>query len=186
MTTLKYMGRDVVQITGLDWCEPDDYSNSYWDLSSRRKNEPISIRERPVKKAKKNNSRSPANICYQGYKEDEWKAVEAANKGDMLTSYRFFTSAAAGRKEFWERFHGNNPDDGHYAKWLCNKGSAWIQREAYENAKLEEQIGCEYDRETAKPRKYNPFWARRNMDIRAKNGNYFKYSIKEHEKIKKR
>ena len=102
----------------------------------------------------------------------------------MLTSYQLFTSAAAGRKKYWERFHGNNPDDGHYAKWLCNKGSAWIQREAYENAKLEEQIGCEYDRETAKPRRYNPFWARRDMDVRAKNGNYFKHSMNEREFIK--
>ena len=186
MTTHKYMGRDVVQITGVEWCEPDDYSNSYWNLSSRRNNEPISTRERPVKKAKKNNSRSPANICYQRYKEDERKAVEAANKGDMLTSYQLFTSAAAGRKKYWERFYGNNPDDGHYAKWLCNIGSAWIQREAYENAKLEDKIGEEYNRENLRPRKFSAFWARKNMDVRAKKGIVFKQLLREHENIRKK
>ena len=184
MTTLRYMGKDVVQITGQEWCEPDDYTNSYWDLGSRRTYEPPALREKPIKKLKNKKLNTPKSNCYKKYKEFERKAVEAANNGKMLEAYHYFTSAANGRKEYWKRFYGNRPDSGHYAKWLCNIGSAWIQREGYENGKLEEQVTNEYDRENSKPRKYNPFWARREMDIRAKNGNYFKHSMKQRQNIR--
>ena len=185
MTTLKYMGRDVVQITGMEWCEPDDYSNSYWDISSRRTYEPISIRVPPIKKMGISYSRNPRDICYRKYKEDERRATEAANKGDMMESYRYFSSAATGRKKFWERFHGNVTDEGHYAKKECIDGAAWIQRECYENEKMADQIANEYDRKNSKPRRYNSFWARKDMDIRAKNGNYFKHSMNIHKNINK-
>lgn len=165
---LTFTGNQGSQSVGHEWCEEDDFTNSYWDINSRRTYEPPGIREAPVKKAEEINSGNYRDICYYRYKLAEENAVKAANNGNMLESYYQFTAAAAGRKHFSKVFYGNTPDHGHYCKYHCNVGSAWIQRERYENDIIEEQITQEYERGQAVPRKFNAFWARKEMSIREK------------------
>ena len=118
---------------------------------------------------------------YAFYKESEGKARIAAMKGECLLAERLFLQAAKGRKQHCLRYNGGTWDAGHKARYDICVGSAWIQRECYENDKLEDEIT--YERQGKQPKRVWNVWRNTN---KTQKKDEFASLLNKHAEIKSR
>lgn len=121
------------------------------------------------------------NQTYTMYKLYEDMALDALEKGDHLNAETFFLKAAAGRKEFCEKFCNGRWDPGHKARYDSMMGAAWIQRQALEDDKIVNAI-C-YEREI--PQKHTTYNVWKKKSWRNKKED-FNALLTQHAKIQKK
>lgn len=118
---------------------------------------------------------------YAFYKESERKARVAAMKGECLLAESLFLQAAEGRKQHSLRYNGGKWDPGHKARYQICIGSAWIQRECYENDKIEDEIT--YERQGKQPKRVWNVWRNTN---KSRKKDEFASLLNKHTEIKSR
>ena len=119
------------------------------------------------------------NQTYNYYKMCEKIADKAAESCEYLKAEHWYLEAAKWRLIFRDNHNGGYWDAGHKAHYDCLKGSAWIQREAYEDNIAIDQI-C-YERKKSKTPKWS-VWKKKHTNIMKDN---FESLMKQHQKIKK-
>ena len=121
------------------------------------------------------------NQTYNMYKQYEDMALDAVEKGEHLRAETFFLKAAAGRKEFCEKFCGGRWDAGHKARYDSMMGAAWIQRQALEDDKIVDEI-C-YERDAPQQCGTYNVWKKKSWRNKKEN---FNALLTQHAKIQKK
>jgi hypothetical protein len=117
---------------------------------------------------------------YYAYKKSEGIAEQAVRDGDFLKAERFFLKAASQRLAFRDKFCNGVWDEGHEARYQTCVGTAWIQRQAYEDDKIIDAIS--YMRGEQQTRKWS-VWEKKHRNVGIES---FESLIQKHTKIKKR
>ena len=120
------------------------------------------------------------NLYYNSYKKSESIAEQAVQDGDFLKAEKFFLKAAKQRLAFRDRFCNGVWNEGHAARYHICIGSAWIQRQAYEDDKIIDAIS--YKRGEHQTRKWS-VWEKKHNKIGKES---FDSLIQEQKKIQKR
>ena len=116
---------------------------------------------------------------YNAYKKPERMAEQAVQNGEFLKAERYFLEAAAARLYFRDTYCNGVWDDGHEARYHICVGSAWIQRQAYEDEKIIDAIS--YERGKNSVRRWS-VWEKKHNSI-AKDS--FESLIKKHALLRK-
>lgn len=117
------------------------------------------------------------NTEHDNYKHCEDAAQIAACQGNYLKSEALYLRAAELRLQHRDKYYGGDWDEGHKSRYECIVGAAWIQRQAYEDDKIINNIS--YDRNAPKPRKTYSVWKKNPL----KTKNTFASLMKKHKKI---
>lgn len=119
------------------------------------------------------------NSLYRAYKKAGSIAEQAVQNGEFLKAERHFLESAKLRLAFRDTYCNGVWDEGHETRYHICIGSAWIQRQAYEDDKIIDSISYERDKPTSRPWSV---WETKH----AKKDMSFDFLMKKHAEIKKR
>lgn len=120
------------------------------------------------------------NVEHDVYKDCEHAAQVAACEGKYLKSEALYLRAAELRLKHCKKYYGGDWDEGHKSRYECIIGAAWIQRQAYEDDKVINNIS--YDRNVSKSK--NPYSVWKKNPLKTKNT--FASLMKKHKKIQEK
>jgi hypothetical protein len=117
---------------------------------------------------------------YYAYKKPEMMAEQAVQNGEFLKAERYFLEAATARLYFRDTYCNGVWDEGHEARYHICVGTAWIQRQAYEDDKIIDAMS--YERGGSTTRRWS-VWEKKHKSIGKES---FDSLIKKHAQLRKR